>query len=98
MDNGSYTTVDGIDYPLRGINRPQYDSIPDKTTEATFPNVFYYEAAYPQATIYFYPIPASAISFKMVSWKQQTTMATLATAFSVPPGTIRAIRVGDGPS
>lgn len=92
VDDGSYTVLSGTSYPLRGINRAQYDSIPVKATEATFPNVFYYEASYPLATIYFYPVPSATISFRMVSWKQQTTLSTLATAFSVPPGTIRAIR------
>lgn len=92
VDNASYTVVNGISYPLRGVNRAQWDSIAVKTTQSTFPSVFYYEASYPTARIYFYPIPNSAISFRMVSWKQQTEMASLATAFSVAPGTIRAIR------
>ena len=92
IDDGSYTVINGISYPLRGINRPEYDSIPVKATEASFPNVFYYSAAYPQGTITFYPVPSSAITFNMVSWKQQTQMAALATVFSVSPGTLRAIR------
>jgi len=92
VDDSSYTVIDGTSYPLRGINKAQYDSIPVKATSATFPNVFYYEAAYPAARIYFYPVPNAAITFKMVSWKQQSTMASLATSFSVAPGTLRAIR------
>lgn len=92
IDNASYTALNGIDYGLRGINLAQYNSIPDKTTQASFPDVFYYEASYPNATITFYPVPGSAITFHMVSWKTLDTVSTLATSFSVAPGTIRAIR------
>jgi hypothetical protein len=92
VDDASYTVLNGISYPLRGINKAEYDSIQVKDTAASFPSVFYYEASYPNAVIKFYPIPNSAITFKMVSWKQQTQMAGLATAFSVQPGEIRAIR------
>ena len=92
VDDASYTVLNGVSYPLRGINKAQYDSIPVKTTEMTFPSVFYYEASYPLGRIYFYEVPGSTISFRMVSWKQQTQMASLATDFSIQPGEIRAIR------
>lgn len=92
IDNASYTTLNGIDYGLRGINLPQYNSIPDKATQASFPDVFYYEASYPNASITFYPVPSAALTFHLASWKTLDTVATLATSFSVAPGTIRAIR------
>jgi hypothetical protein len=92
IDNASFVRLNDIDYPLRGINLAQYNSIPGKTTEASFPDVFYYEASYPYGEIFFYPVPSEAQSFFMVSWKTLDTVSTLATAFSVAPGTIRAIR------
>ena len=92
VDDASYTLLNGVSYPLRGINKAQYDSIPVKATQNTFPSVFYYEASYPNASITFYEVPNATLTFKMVSWKMQTTMASLATSFSVQPGEIRAIR------
>lgn len=92
VDDASFTRLNDIDYPLRGINAAQYNSITDKDTEYSWPDVFYYEESYPLATIKFYPVPSQTITFFLVSWKQLSTLTSLSTSFSVQPGTLRAIR------
>lgn len=92
IDNSSFTRIDGVDYPLRVINAPQYSSFPVKATQNSWPEYVYYEASYPLGRLYFYPVPSAAATLHLFSWKQLSTLATLATAFAVAPGVIRAIR------
>jgi hypothetical protein len=91
IDEASFVRVDTTDYPLTIINAAQYASIPVKTTTSTFPNVVYYLAAYPLATLYFYPVPGSAATLFLSSWKQLAAV-TLSGTISLAPGYNRMLR------
>ena len=58
IEDGAFSRLNGVDYPMTEINRAQYADISLKTVSSTFPQYFYYD---PAGVVYFYPVP-SAVS------------------------------------
>lgn len=86
-------TFNSIDYPVKRIlSRAEYDAIPYKVAQASFPDFVFYDAAYPLATIYGYPIPSAALTTAIESWQQIQSFTTLDSTISLPPGYERAIQ------
>jgi len=81
------------DYPVRIIQKSEYDAIPGKSTSGTYPEVLYYDANYSSglATIYLYPLPSANLTLYISSWKQLQSFSTISTAIALPPGYQRAI-------
>lgn len=80
-----------VDYPLDIINNAQYDSIPIKTIQSTFPQSIFCDQAMPNATLYLWPVPSISVQLWVNSVKQLAAFAALSTAVTLPPGYERAL-------
>jgi len=86
----AYYVVGGISYPVKIVNKEQYDSIPLKTTTSTLPEYLYINMAYPDTTVTLYPVPSQELAFHFVYTTALTEPATSGTTLSIPPGYLRA--------
>lgn len=72
--------------PLEIITSDKYASIAIKDLQSTLPQMVYPDGAYPLQTLSFYPVPSTANTFVMYSWKPLAAITDAATDISVPPG------------
>lgn len=91
LELGCFFTAGGVDYPIRPIGAEEYNSIPVKSVGSLGPSVVYLDEAWPTATAYFYPVPASAVTVTLIVQTQITAFANLTTDYSLPPGYARAL-------
>lgn len=87
----AWITRQGIDYPLTEINSFQYDSIPLKTSQASFSELFWYDTGYPLGTIYIFPVPTEANTLNIRTWVPLNAGLALSDTISLPPGYRRAL-------
>lgn len=86
-------TFNGVDYPIKKmISRYEYDAIPLKTVQSSFPDYCFYDPAYPLGVLYAYPVPSGAVTVAIDSWQQIPSFTNLNTTISLPPGYERAIQ------
>lgn len=92
LDDATYfrDASTGISYPVRIINREQYDSIVAKTTTSTYPLFLFVNMAYPDIELTVYPVPTGALEWHFVSIDDLSQPANLSTVLSFPPGYLRA--------
>jgi hypothetical protein len=74
------------------LNKDQYASIILKSTTSTIPLYLYNDTAYPLSNIYLWPVPQIITPIVFFSWKPLTTLSTLDTVISLPPGYERMLR------
>ena len=75
-----------VDYPLNIINKGEYDSIPIKSIQSTFPQALFYDPGYTLGTIYLWPVPNISIELHVVATSQLTSFSTTGTTVTLPPG------------
>ena len=75
-----------VDFPIAIINNDEYSAITVKSVTGPYPQVIYYDRAYPVGTLYFWPVPSASLSLHLSTWKQLSSFAALATTLSLPPG------------
>lgn len=80
-----------FEVPIRVITSDEWARIEIKTVTSPIPIMVYPNMTYPNATINLWPVPASAYSLVLYSWKPLATLASLTTDLSLPPGYIRAL-------
>lgn len=86
------TTTPNIERPIEIVNRDEYAAIIQKAYSSQIPLFMYPEGSYPLETLNFWPVPSdSSYSVGLYSWKQLSTVATLDTSLSFPPGYERAL-------
>ena len=88
MEQGAFTRVGGIDYPLEWITRQQYNAIALKDTSSTIPEFGYYDAA---GLIYLWPYSTSPLSLHLQLQVQLVEFADLATEYTLAPGYRKAL-------
>lgn len=86
-----YIRESNIDYPVKIIDVDRWNAIADKTSSSNIPEFAYYNQAYPNGTIYLWPTPSAANVMHVVTWQVIGSLATTATAVSLPPGYERAL-------
>jgi len=64
IEEGAFSRLNGVDYPMTEINRAQYADISLKTVSSTFPQYFYYD---PAGVVYFYPVPSAVAVYLPVA-------------------------------
>jgi len=89
--SGCYVRDGGIDYPVRQMGAEAYRRIPDKTTSTNYPEYFYYEPNMPLGTVYFWPVPSSALNVYLETQRVITEFATTSTDIELAPGYENAI-------
>lgn len=84
----SATVAPGVDFSLEVINQAQYNSIPvkDSTVTGPYPQVLYYDRAYPVGKLYIWPVLTNSVELHLCSQKQLASFANLTTALTLPPG------------
>lgn len=68
------------------IHQEQYNRISSKDTQSSWPDQLFYDAGFPNGTIYLYPTPSVASTLHFTSWKRFSSFATLATSATFPDG------------
>lgn len=82
----------GYDYPVTVTHdRAVYDSISLKTSNSTYPDLLFFDAAHPLMILYVYPVPSGSLTLHLNTWKQLQNFAALTTDLSLPPGYQAAI-------
>ena len=79
VDRGSIT------YPVRTIDVQQYDEVTLKSLAGANTQAIYYEATYPNGTVYCYPL-ATGCTLKMRVLNSTKQFASLSDQIEMPPG------------
>lgn len=82
----------GVSYGIQFLNQQQYNEIAVKTVTSTYPQVMWVNTEFPNVTLTVYPVPSKSLEFHLVSVKELTQPATLATELVLPPGYLRAFK------
>lgn len=80
-----------IQYDVKVIGAAEYAAIPDKTLSG-IPQYVYYDGNYPNAGMYFYPVPDSNYPITIYSQKPLSDFSTISDTLVAPPGYERAFR------
>ena len=75
----------GITYPVRTIDVQQYDDVTLKSLIGANTQAIYYEATFPNGTVYCYPL-ASGCTLKMRILNSVKQFASLSDQIEMPPG------------
>lgn len=86
-----FVRVSDEDIPVDLISAREWFAIPDKTETAEYPEVAYYEPSLTTGTLLVYPVPTATNSLHIVTWSVVSSLATLATSITLPPGYERAM-------
>lgn len=79
----AYITQGDTDYPLSSVDERQYANIVQKDIQSSVPDCFYYDANYPTANIYLYPVPSTG-TITLYSRKYLTAFTGLTDTFAMP--------------
>ena len=86
-------TLSGVDYEVEPVDVGKWNSISVKTV-SSIPSVFFYDAAYPNASIFFYPIPYAVFTATVYAQRVLAAPLAMATNLAMPPGYEAAIVAG----
>lgn len=86
----AFARYQSVDYPIRPIDRVQYDGIPYKQVGG-IPLVLFYDREYPTGTVTLYPVPPNAMDIYLDTYQQIQSFATYADPINLPPGYQRAL-------
>lgn len=81
----SYILFNGVSYPLDLLSLQEYNDIGVKTSQG-IPIGVWVQAAMPNITLTFWPVPDQAMTLKLWSDKQIVGTLALTTTLSLPPG------------
>lgn len=83
---GCFVRRNGVDSPVEVLeNRQAYDAIPVKTTQG-MPSALFYDTGMSNGTVYLYPVPDAADTIYLNTMKRLSTLASLVTSVTLPPG------------
>lgn len=74
-----------VDYPLRLVSLAEWQSVRVKDVDGV-PQSLFSDGAFPLETLYLYPRPNKAFKLVLWSWKPISSISTLDTSISLPPG------------
>jgi hypothetical protein len=86
-----FSRISNNDYPYRIVPREVYESTTAKYPTSSFPDILYYEEAYPLGTLWAYPIPNTNLEMHLFSWETIQAFTALTDTVQLPPGYKRAI-------
>jgi hypothetical protein len=91
IEDSVFVRNGNMDYPVPQGDRESYAAIIIKTVGSTYPDMVYYNRAYPFGTLYFWPVPATALELHLPVWSPLSSFADLNTEYELPPGYERAL-------
>lgn len=81
------STDPDTEYPLTKLTEDAYAGIALKAQTSTFPQAWYYNPTWPNATLILWPVPtATTLQGVIYHWTAVTQLAALTTSVSLPPG------------
>lgn len=88
-----YCTFNGVDFPIEIIGQTQYNQIAYKANQSQIVAQLCFYNDFPNAQIFLYPAPAqTGLTVSLNYPRALTALPTAATAFSGPPGYVRALQ------
>ena len=78
-------TLSGVDYVVEPVDLGKWNSISVKNV-SSIPEVFYYDAAFPNASIFFYPIPYAIFTATVYAQRVLAGPLAMATNLAMPAG------------
>lgn len=87
----AFIRTNGIDYPLKSLTSEEYNAISDKTTESTIPETYYYQPAYPDGTVFLWPVPSENTTVGLSQLKLISQISSLTSDLSFPNGYLLAL-------
>lgn len=78
--------------PIDIYNHEEWASITQRTLTSELPSCVYYNPAYPNGQLNFWPVPSAANKAILYSLKPLTAIASAATTLSYPPGYKKALK------
>lgn len=92
IEDGSYFTAGGVDYPMTPVSDAEYNGIGIKTLSGGLgPDVFNYNPSLSDGELRFYPEALSGNVLHLNVQTQISSFAALATSYTIPPGYERAL-------
>ncbi|MCP3709730.1 hypothetical protein M3I54_22565 [Paraburkholderia sp. CNPSo 3274] len=85
--------ISQVDYPLRPISVDQWNAIGLKNQPGPWPRVMYYDAAWPLATMYFFPNPSQGGEVHLWTDNLFSDFVSLNTPIELPQGYERFLKV-----
>lgn len=86
INDPAYSTFNGAMFPCYSMTQEQYNLINVKTQTQDFPDAFLYVNDYPLGLITLWPVPSAVTPFTMSIDRVLTTLSTIQTVLSFPPG------------
>jgi hypothetical protein len=87
----AWIVEDDVSYPVRVIQDDEYILIPDKTTEADWPDRLLYRPSMSTGTLLVYPVPNATRTLKLLTRIPISTFTAVTDTVAFPPGWDRAI-------
>lgn len=81
-----------VEIPIDLIEKDEWDSIPIKALQGTWPTKVFIDNANPLMNLNFWPIPGASKSVGLRSWKPISEFSSVNTTISLPPGYQLALR------
>lgn len=91
IEPGAFFRVSNLDYRMEQIDRIDYDIIVNKSVQATYPNVFYYEPTEPNGVMKIWPCLASTATLYLPVNILLSQFVDAVTSYLLPPGYKRAL-------
>jgi hypothetical protein len=91
IDDSCFVSYNGMDIPIQLINADAYAGLVAKQIQSNLPMYLFADMQYPLVRLSFYPVPNTAYTAAIRSWKQVQTFPLLTTVLALPPGYQRAI-------
>jgi hypothetical protein len=80
------TQTPTLEIPLKVLTDEEYQAISLKGLTSTYATWLYYDQAYPAGNVILWPTPTVARQVALYLWHPLTSIASLATTLSFPPG------------
>jgi hypothetical protein len=87
----SVTVGSGTDFPVAIMEYDDYEAIRLKSLATNYPQYLYYDANWPLANVYLYPVAVSALTINIDSYKALSGFTYAETVVSLPAGYSRAL-------
>lgn len=92
IDGDGICTFQGVDFPVEKIGQEQYNSIGLKTIQQPIVESYLYQNDFPNGRVFLYPTPSQIVSIGLNTQRVLSSVPTIATVLSLPPGYLLAIR------
>lgn len=92
LDSSYFVDANGLSLAVQFISEEQYNEIPVKATQSTYPELIFVNGTEPDTTMTIYPVPSQNLLWHFISRIELQEAATVATTLVVPRGYRRAFR------